>query len=103
MWRKSAIRQESVPGAWSWLRLIAAVGLVWWIGQLLAQPGFVGTLAAQEEKNPTVGPEPGVTTSPCGHWIWAEVARWPSPSNPAAKPPGPLPAITVPQLLQKAV
>src|SRR6478736_6324265 len=62
MWNRSAISQRG--STWSWLRLIAAVGLVWWIGEMLAEPAFVSALAAQEDKNPTVGPEPTTATSP---------------------------------------
>jgi biopolymer transport protein ExbB len=56
MWNKSAIRPHA--GSWTWLRLVAAAALVWWAGQLLLQPGLVGSLAAQEDRNPTAGPEP---------------------------------------------
>jgi biopolymer transport protein ExbB len=40
------------------------VGMVWWVGNLLTEPGIVARLAAQEDRNPTVGPEPssGVAT-----------------------------------------
>jgi biopolymer transport protein ExbB len=62
MWNRSAINQRG--SIWSWLRLIAAVALVWWIGQMLAKPAFVSALAAQEDKNPTLGPEPATATSP---------------------------------------
>jgi biopolymer transport protein ExbB len=68
MWRKSAIHKDRDWG--SWLRILAAVGLVWWIGHLVAEPGLIATLAAQDDRNPTVGTEPspaaasGGTTRP---------------------------------------
>jgi len=64
MWNRSVIRQRG--STWSWLRLIAVVGLVWWIGQNLAEPAFVRALAAQDDKNPTVEPEPSSAASPTG-------------------------------------
>jgi biopolymer transport protein ExbB len=39
------------------LRLVLALAAVSWAGQWLAQPGRMTTLFAQEEKNPTVGPD----------------------------------------------
>ncbi len=64
MWNRSANSQRG--STWSRLRLIAVVGLVWWIGQILAEPGFVRALAAQEDKNPTVEPESSTAASPTG-------------------------------------
>jgi biopolymer transport protein ExbB len=64
MWNRSAIRQHG--SGWSWLRLIAVLGLVWWIGQIVAEPAFVKALAAQDDKNPTVEPEPSSVANPAG-------------------------------------
>jgi len=60
-------RANSAAGGvpWSnWLRLGAALAVVWWIGQSLTHPAFVSTLLGQEERNQTIGPEAADTSSP---------------------------------------
>ncbi len=64
MWGKSGTLRNRRTGMWGWLRLVAAVGLVWWTGQMLIEPAFVGALAAQDDKNPTVEPEVSSAASP---------------------------------------
>jgi biopolymer transport protein ExbB len=53
----SALARRSVFPWSSWLRLVVALVVVWWAAQFLTHPAFVSTLLAQEEKNPTVGPD----------------------------------------------
>jgi biopolymer transport protein ExbB len=48
-------RARSWPS--SWLRLAIGLIVVWWVGHSLARPSLMTALLAQEEKNPTVGPD----------------------------------------------
>jgi biopolymer transport protein ExbB len=73
---KWVIRQSDGTRSGSLFRLFVAIVLVMWIAQLVAEPGLIESLGAQEDKNPTVGSESpaGVsslaaarTTSPIKH------------------------------------
>src|SRR5690348_7464137 len=49
--------QRGLSSGASWVRLGAALLVVWWLTQTLSQPAFVSKLMAQEERNPVVGPD----------------------------------------------
>jgi biopolymer transport protein ExbB len=51
---------------WKWLAVLRLVGcfvLVWWLSGQLSHSPWLPLASAQEEKNPTVGPEPPSTTA----------------------------------------
>jgi len=48
----------------SMLRLTLALAAVWWVSQVIAQPGFLSPLLAQEDTNPKVGAESFDSSAP---------------------------------------
>ena len=72
------MRQASRWHLWlTWLKLLLGVAILWTAGELLADRALVRSLFAQEEKNPTVGPELEPTT--------------PAAAPPTGEPTGPAP------------